>query len=272
MQYKYVKEQVDYSDLASGRVLFSAPGHPAFPVRLASEIFQRCMASRETICKDSSPCTVYDPCCGAAYHLSVLGFLHTEHIRELIASDINEKATDIARQNLGLLNPAGLEKRINDISRMLELYSKDSHREALASALTLKSRIEAGHTIRTTIFQADATDRKSITMSVKPGSVDIVFTDVPYGQHSQWGHASSGRPDPLWSMLEALLPVLSPSGILAIVSDKRQKVSHERYRRVDHFQIGKRRIEILRPDQAGEKLFHSSGGFTERNSLNNNKS
>ena len=47
MQYKFAKEQPDYSDLASGRVFYSLPGHPAFPVRLASEVFQRCLAHRE---------------------------------------------------------------------------------------------------------------------------------------------------------------------------------------------------------------------------------
>ena len=112
MQYKYATEPQDYSDLASGRVFYSLPGHPAFPVRLASEIFQRCIASRETIYKDSSPCTLYDPCCGAAYHLSVLGYLHGKHIQEIIASDINEKAVALAGRNLGLLSVAGMDKRI----------------------------------------------------------------------------------------------------------------------------------------------------------------
>src|SRR5512142_1863099 len=114
MQYKYAKEQLDYSDFASGRVFYSLPGHPAFPVRLASEIFQRCLASREAIYKDSHPCTLYDPCCGTAYHLSVLAYLHGECIREVIASDIDEKAVALAKRNLGLLSMEGLEGRIDE--------------------------------------------------------------------------------------------------------------------------------------------------------------
>src|SRR5678815_4661595 len=104
MQYQYAKERVDYSDLTSGRVFYSLPGHPAFPVRLASEIFQRCMAIREATYKISSPCVLYDPCCGAAYSLSVLGYLHGEKIQELIGSDGGEKAVAMAAQNMGLLN------------------------------------------------------------------------------------------------------------------------------------------------------------------------
>jgi 23S rRNA (guanine2535-N1)-methyltransferase len=55
MQYKYEKTMLDYSDLASGRVFYSLPGHPAFPIRLASEIFQRCLASRATVYKNTTP-------------------------------------------------------------------------------------------------------------------------------------------------------------------------------------------------------------------------
>ncbi len=242
MEYKYVKEQTDYSDLASGRVLHSLPGHPAFPVRLASEVFQRCMEHRKMIYKESSPCVLYDPCCGAAYHLGTLGFLHREQVSEMIGSDIDEKAVEIAKRNLDLLNPAGMDKRISELSGMLELYNKDSHRDALASAGTLKNRITFDHTIKTLAFQADATDGKAILQKIEPRSVDIIFTDVPYRQHSQWG----GSSNPLWSMLNALIGALSSSGILAIVSDKGQRASHEKYQRVEQFQVGKRRIEILR--------------------------
>jgi len=41
--------------------------------------------------------------------------------------------------------------------------------------------------------------------------------------------------------------VLSGSSIVAIASDKGQKVSHDHYQRVEQFQIGKRRVVILRP-------------------------
>jgi len=103
MQYQYAKERLDYSDLSSGRVFYSLPGHPAFPVRLSSEIFQHCMAIRETAYKVSKPCVLYDPCCGAGYSLSVLGYLHGEKIQQLIGSDVDEKAVAVAKQNLGLL-------------------------------------------------------------------------------------------------------------------------------------------------------------------------
>lgn len=251
MQYKYEKALLDYSDLSSGRVFHSSTGYPAFPVRLASEIFQHCMAHRQSIYKNTNPCTLYDPCCGTAYHLSVLGYLHREHIREIIGSDIDEKAVALAKRNLGLLNVAGLDERINEITKMIEHYHKDSHKEALTSARILKNKIAASlqeHPLATRAFQASATDSATIHNNIKAKSVDVVFTDVPYGKHSQWHDSGADTlSNPLGSMLNALLGILSTSGIVAIVSDKQQKISHESYRRVEQFQIGKRRVVILSP-------------------------
>lgn len=251
MQYKYASDQQSYSDFASGRVFYSLPGHPAFPVRLASEIFQRCISQRKAIYNISTPCTVYDPCCGAAYHLSVLGYLHREYIQKVVASDIDEKAVALAERNLGLLHRAGLDKRVRELSEMFAQYGKESHREALQSASVLKKKLSAlteSHPIPTQVFQANAMDSKEISSHIQPRSVDIVFSDVPYGLHSQWRDVNlQGGSNPLTSLLDALLGIVSPSSIVAIASDKRQKAIHERFQRVEQFQVGKRRVVILRP-------------------------
>jgi tRNA G10 N-methylase Trm11 len=247
MQYKYATEQQDFSDYSSGRVLYSLAGHPAFPIRLASEVFQRCLAYRAALYRVSTPATLYDPCCGAGYHLSILAFLHGEHIREVIGSDIDEKAVAVARRNLGLLHVDGLDRRMDEITEMLDQYGKDSHQEALRSVSVLKKRLStAAHTLETRVFQANAIDSKEISSNMKSQSVDIVFTDVPYGQHSYW-RDSNVSSNPLDSILEALPGTLSSSAIVAIVSDKQQKVSHGSYERIERFQVGKRRIVILRP-------------------------
>lgn len=247
MQYKYVKEAEDYSDLSSGRVLYSLPGHPAFPVRLASEIFQRCLAHREAIYKTFAPCRLYDPCCGAAYHLSVLGILHRESIREIIASDIDEKAVALAERNLNLLHAEGLDRRVRELSEMYKEYGKESHREALQSAFVLREKLSRlAQPLATNVFLSSASDKQTISKHIGAKSVDIVFTDIPYGLHSQWREAEREE-NPLRSMLEALLAVLSDSSIVAIASDKRQKAVHERFQRLEQFQIGKRRVAILRP-------------------------
>jgi 16S rRNA G966 N2-methylase RsmD len=245
MQYKYAKEQINYSDFASGKVFHSLPRYPAFPIRLANEIFQRCVEYRKTVYEILSPCVLYDPCCGAAYHLSMLGYLHGEFIREIIASDVDEKAVALAKRNLALVDVAGLDKRMDELSKMLDQYGKTSHEDALKSAHRLREKLPGKRTLETSVFQASAADAKTILRNIKPKSVDIVFTDVPYGQHSNW--QDSDVSNPLWSMLDSLLGVVSSSSIVAIVSDKQQKALHEGYQRIEQFQVGKRRIAILKP-------------------------
>ena len=49
MQYRYVTEKESYEDFAAGRVLLSQSGMTSFPVRLASEIFQRCAITSQLI-------------------------------------------------------------------------------------------------------------------------------------------------------------------------------------------------------------------------------
>lgn len=251
MPYKYETDPEHYSDLASGRVFYSISGHPAFPVRLASEIFQRCLAHHQRLYGDSTPCRLYDPCCGTGYHLSVLAYLHPGQIRAILGSDVDEKAVALAQRNLSLLQVAGLEQRINEITKMLEQYQKESHKEALRSAYHIRDTLAAlpqETPLLTKVFQADAMDKEAILQNVGAKSVDLVFTDVPYGQHSQW-HVSdpSQAAHPIESLLDALREVLSSSSIVAIVSDKRQKVSHPSYQRLEQFQVGKRRVVILKP-------------------------
>ena len=245
MPYLFATEHHNDADYAAGRVFYSLPGHPAFPVRLASEMFQRCLALREA---DSltAPCALYDPCCGGAYHLATLGYLHGEHIASITASDIDVDALALAQRNLALLTLPGLDRRIAELELLWADYGKASHMKALESAGRLRERLcvlAERSAIPVSVFQADATEPMSLVETLGVATVDVVLTDVPYNRLSAW---QGDAVDPLWHMLEALRPVLAPGAVVAIASDKGQKAAHEAYQRVDRFQIGKRRIVLLR--------------------------
>ncbi|HEY5158512.1 MAG TPA: hypothetical protein VII93_11175 [Anaerolineales bacterium] len=245
MEYKFATEHSNYADLASGNVFYSLPGHPAFPVRLASEIYQRCLALRGN---GKSPCTIYDPCCGAAYHLSTISYLHWDSICRVICSDIDEKAIQVAERNLSLLTPDGIERRSREISAMVRLYDKESHKGALESITRMQeqvSRLTAIRPIQTKVFLANATKAASLREGLQDAVIDLVFTDIPYGQHSQWQGTQASNP--AWAMLEALREFLSPKSIVAISSDKLQKIPHQKYQRLEKLQLGKRQIMILKP-------------------------
>jgi 23S rRNA (guanine2535-N1)-methyltransferase len=128
--YRFVVDHADYGDLASGAVLRSAPGFPGFPVRLASEMFQRAAALHD----GSGPLTVWDPCCGSGYLLTVIGLLNRERIDAAVATDVSDHAIEIARANLGLLCPDGLAARAGELAALADQYGKQSHRDAVEAA------------------------------------------------------------------------------------------------------------------------------------------
>jgi 16S rRNA G966 N2-methylase RsmD len=244
MEYKFATVYSNYSDLASGYVFYSLPGHPAFPVRLASEIYQRCLAYRG---KGSSPCTVFDPCCGAAYHLSIIAYMHWDSISRVICSDIDDKAVQLAERNLSLLTPAGMERRDREITAMVHLYGKSSHKDALESIRRLQDQVTCFYNVRpiqTHVFRSNATDAAGLREGLQGTPIDVVFTDIPYGQHSQWQEIKG--PNPAWSMLDALREFLTHESIVAVASDKLQKIVHEKYQRLEKIRIGKRQVVILK--------------------------
>jgi len=252
MRYRFAKERQDYSDYASGRVFYNFPGHPAFPVRLTSEIFQRCVAFRKTS-GITDPCVIYDPCCGGAYHLGTLAYLHWYAISEIIGSDADPEALSLAERNLALLTVDGLDRRMTEISEMLASFKKPSHAAALESAKTLRHRLLKlleTHRVTTRLFQADATDSRSLRDKLHGTRVDVIITDVPYGWRSAWQFSAPAHEAPLgpiWQTLEALLPVLAVQSVVAVAADKRQKIAHEAYRRIERFRVGKRQVALLQP-------------------------
>lgn len=250
MPYKFATQQLDYSDLASGRVLYSLPSHPAFPIRLASEIFQRCWAWR-TRAGHSQRATVYDPCCGAAYHLTALAFGHWSAIQTLIGSDIDRRAVELAQRNLSLLTPEGLDRRIQELTEASQEYGKTAHQEALKSAAALHTQVRqlsGQHPLQTRVFQASAFDGETLRSQLGDTRIDIVLTDVPYGQHSQWQVGTlDPQQTPIGAMLKALQRGLHEGSIVAVASDKRQKIKQDGYERLERFQIGKRQIMLLKP-------------------------
>ncbi len=247
MTYKYLVERQNYADYAPGAVLYSLPGTPTFPLRLASEMFQRGVAQLPF----PGPYTLYDPCCGSGYLLTTLAYLHWDKIGAIIASDIDAHALSLAEANLSLLTVDGLERRIAQIERLWCEYGKTSHHDALQSAARLKAQLLdhlRGHTISTRVLVADVTDAQALFDGLAgPGvqrqTIDMVLTDLPYGQHSNW---QTSRADPVWCMLDALRRVISPHTVLAIASDKAQQIVHAAYQRLERFKIGKRQITIVR--------------------------
>ena len=239
MTYRFETTKRDFSDLAAGKVLYHQPGAPAFPVRLASEVFQRCVEALLAEGKNS-PYQLYDPLCGTGYLLTTLGFLHGQKLSKLYASDIDWEILQRAKANLGLLTASGLEKRRVDLEKLYAAYGKLSHREAMRSAANLSEKLP--QEIYVDCFQADAT--KIDHECLKEKEVDIVISDIPYDALTHW-KVLAERDDPLSKMLSGLQAYLSPPAIVAIIGDKKTKVPTLTYQRIKTFTLGKRRVTML---------------------------
>lgn len=247
MPYRFALENRDYSDFASGRFFYGAPGHPALPVRLGSEIFQRCWAHLHENGRNA-PITLYDPTCGSAYHLCTLAYLHWEAIDTIIASDIDTNVLAVAERNLSLLTKAGVQRRTDEIEVMLEQFGKASHKAALESVRYFSSLLNdftQAHQIKSRLFTADATNPQTLADRLAGQRIDVVISDVPYGHHSTWQMRPNTSENPLTQMVAALRPLLSADSIIAVVLNKGQTFSQENYRQVEKFQIGKRRVILM---------------------------
>lgn len=227
--YKYGLN-LNYEDYASGRVLYHGSGVPNFPVRLINEIYGRCVeySNKE---KDIS---VYDCCLGGGYSLTVLGFLNQKTISKIYGSDIDENMLALARKNLSLLSSNGLEERISELKALYKLHDKESHRLAIESAKRLEEALDRN--IEVKIFCGDVF--KPIEIDIIP---DIIITDVPYGELVDWQGS-----DNIDKMIESLCNISEGHTIIAIIMDKKQKISNDRLLRLEKNIVGKRKFEIYR--------------------------
>jgi len=243
MEYIYEKVPRNYEDFASGRVLYNAQGTTSFPVRLASEIYLR---GRSYLKKKSEKenYTLYDPCCGGAYLLTTIGLLHGKDLKRVIGSDIEYKVIELATRNISLINSDGLNERIEQITKMLKDFGKESHKDALDSALRLKHMVDHRNTsIMFDCFQADATKEED-KRNQYCKEVDFVITDVPYGNVVKW---TADRINPIESLLGNIFDILNPISVVVVIADKKQVIEHAKYRRLERIKVGKRQVVFLEP-------------------------
>ncbi|MEO3944959.1 hypothetical protein [Gorillibacterium sp. CAU 1737] len=239
MEYRYATTKRNEEDFASGRLLYGGHGTTAFPVRLASELVQRGLAHLERLGK-KAPYRLYDPFCGGGYLATLLGFLQPGVFARIEGSDLNEGVLSVAERNLSLLTPAGLEERTHQLQELERLYGKPSHREALESAKRLAALTEEQHaSLECRAFCHDST---GLVPPAEVREVDLVFTDLPYGELVSWqGEAR----DPIPAFLEQLGACLAAEAIVVVVANKGQKLVHPAYERKEAGKIGKRQFAIL---------------------------
>jgi tRNA G10 N-methylase Trm11 len=219
-KYHFVTVNQNYEDYSSGRVFYGASGATNFPVRLSSEIFQRCVSYLDKSKKEQSY-VIWDAFCGVAYSMTSVGFLHNLEIRHIYASDTDAGVLQTASKNLSLLKIEGLNRRIDELRVLKRKFKND---------------------IQTTIFQHNA-----ITQSVPSdiNGVDIVIVDLPYGQLTKWDQ-SGDEEKSTQIFLNKIKTCLSKGAVVAIVTNKKQKITYSGYCKLKTLVLGKRKIWFVK--------------------------
>jgi len=216
VSYRYATAPADYRDLASGFVLRSAPGQPAFPVRLAQELFLRSAAHLPA----GPRLSIWDPCCGSGYLAAVLGLLCRPRLDRVICSDISAGAVALAAGNLALLTGAGLAERERDLRERAVRYGKPGYLEAARAARRLAGQLrETGGDLPGSAERADVFDPAGL--AALPAA-DLVITDVPYGEQTSWQGPAGPDDQPLPSMLRSLCQVLPPHAVVTLCARARR--------------------------------------------------
>jgi 23S rRNA G2445 N2-methylase RlmL len=235
--YRFAVQARSYQDFASGRVIRSAPGQAAFPVRLASEMLEQAWA----LDPPDGGRVLYDPCCGAGHLLTSLGLLHAGRLSTVIGSDVDERALALAAANLRLLEPLGLAEREQQLASLCDRFGKPAHQEALASVRALAAE-RGDRSLTARCFRADARDEGQIAAGLGTSSPGVVLVDVPYGRLSSWSDTGEGA---LGRLLGALAVVVRPGAVVALATGKQEKVAHPRFSRARQMRAGLRRITWL---------------------------
>lgn len=243
IKYQFTIDE-NYEDYSSGRVIYSATGATNFPVRLSSEVFQRCAHYLKSKGKMSAY-TIYDPFCGVAYSLTVIGFLHGNEIELMVASDADGRILEFSKKNLSLLTKVGIEKRIQELKQFIEEYKKASHREALESAYRLQERVQGCNDIKNQILQFNILEDEETSESIP--KIDMVITDLPYGKLTGWEGVQSEE-DFTQRFLDKLKPKLDAVSVVAIIYDKKKPIFHKGFVVIESFTLGKRQVVFLEPE------------------------
>lgn len=240
MKFKFETLKKDYSDFSSDKVLVNAPRTPAFPVRIASEIMARCLS----FLKSTDHLTIYDPCCGGAHLLTVLGFIYSTNLTKIYGTDIDKSALTYAQKNLNLLTGETLNQKI----KTLQSVSK-SQEEQTQSAEVLHSAKRLAALLLDT--KAPQKEVQCFPWDITEGTpffknVNIVITDLPYGNMAHW--QGDIREQPAKLLLDHIYQTLDlNNSVVAIICNKNERIAHQNFIQVNRLKHGKRQIVILQP-------------------------
>ena len=238
MQYRFSLDR-DFSDYACGGALKGRAGMPNFPARLALELYGRGASHLQP----EAGIALCDPLCGSGCLLTVVALLAPRCPAFVLGADLNQEALTLAEENLALLTQEGRARRARELEARLASFGRDSYRRALESLDRIAAQA-AGREVRTRVARHDVFSPNPPDFPVRP---NLILTDVPYGGLVAWQGEREGKEA---SLLGCLARMAAPGAVFVVCMDKRQRLCADGFIRLEKEQVGKRRFEIYRRDQA----------------------
>jgi len=248
MAYRLATSRDDYRDLASGSVLRSAPGYPAYPVRLSSELFLRALSHLP-----ERPAGLWDPCCGSGILITTVGLLHRERLRYVLATDVDPEAVALALRNVALLTGTGLAARADELRERQKEFDKAVHGEAAEAAMRLAQRpANSGGDLSASVAAADVFDPVSLSAVVSTPPPYLVLTDLPYGNQTTWVGSPPSNAEPTHAAMRALAAVLPDHAVIALTVQGRKVPTPPELQPLERFRVGTRAGLLARVAQIRE--------------------
>ncbi|WP_165962886.1 rRNA methyltransferase [Occultella glacieicola] len=206
MRFEYAPDE-SYQDVGGGQVLHSAPGFPGFPARLALELFERARVLAGT-----GRVGLWDPMCGAGGIVATLALLRRDALTRVLASDVSDRALELAVKNLRLTTPEGLAQRRG------QLRAQSAVTGRLESVDRLLEKVRRGPPVPADLARADATDPADVARLDLAG-IGVVIADLPYGTQADW---SSEAPTPAARTLRTLAGALGAGAVIVLSTVNRE--------------------------------------------------
>ena len=90
-------------------------------------------------------------------------------------------------------------------------------------------------------MQRDITDMSNFPIE----AVNIIITDIPYGIIVDWKGVNE---DPIKNLFENSYKALDrKQSVMVVIADKKTKLQHKLFNRIQHFKLGKRQIVFFEP-------------------------
>lgn len=150
------------------------------------------------------------------------------------AAGAGQEVVDVARRNLELLRPEGLNARLN----------VTAHRENVKAAAQAVTALLRDPPPDARAFVADATDAISCARELGELKPDIVLLDTPYGEQTAWADPHAG----VVSLLNALVVTTQRGTAVGLVTANRFRLPDTAWERAGTWNVGKRRLWLLKKE------------------------